>query len=81
MQAGVLAAQIIGLEGLDRLDGGRRDEVHFLVDAGQFFQRIEQRRGGCTQQRAGLAGDDGAVRQLDGGGRCPAGLLREGVRL
>ena len=79
MQAGVLAAQIIGLEGLDRLDGGRRDKIHFLVDAGQLLQRIEQRRGGCTQQRAGLAGDDGAIRQLDGGGRCPAGLLRDGV--
>ena len=35
VQTGVLAAQIVGLEGLDGLDGGGRNEVKLLVDAGQ----------------------------------------------
>ena len=67
VQTGVLAAQIVGLEGLDGLDGGGRNEVKLLVDAGQLFQRVEQSGGSGTQQGAGLAGDNGAVRQLDGG--------------
>ena len=50
VQTGVLAAQIVGLEGLDGLDGGSRNEVKLLVDAGQFFQRVEQSGGSGTQQ-------------------------------
>ena len=62
MQAGVLAAQIIGFQGLDRLNGAAGDEVFFLVDAGQLLEGIQQGRGSSTQQRAGLAGDNGTVR-------------------
>ena len=74
VQAGVLAAQIVGLEGLDGLDGGGRNEVELLVDAGQLFQRVEQSGGSGTQQGAGLAGDNGTVRQLNGGSGGTAGL-------
>ena len=81
VQAGVLAAQIVGLEGLDGLDGGGRNEVKLLVDTGQLFQRVEQSGGSGTQQGAGLAGDNGTVRQLDGGSGSTAGLLRDSVRL
>ena len=45
MQAGVLAAQIIGFQGLDGLNGAAGDEVFFLVDAGQLLEGIEQGRG------------------------------------
>ena len=79
MQTGVLATQIVGLEGLDRLDGSGADQIRLLRDARQILERIDQGACGSAQQRAGLAGDDGAVRQLDGGGRCPAGLLRDGM--
>ena len=57
MQAGVLAAQIIGFQGLDGLNGAAGDEVFFLVDAGQLLEGIQQGRGSSTQQRAGLAGE------------------------
>ena len=77
VQAGVLAAQIVGLEGLDGLDGGGRNEVKLLVDTGQLFQRVEQSGGSGTQQGAGLAGDNGAVRQLNGGSGGTAGLFRD----
>ena len=36
MQARVLAAQIVGLERLDGLDGGSADKVGLLRDAGHF---------------------------------------------
>ena len=65
VQAGVLAAQIIGFQGLDGLNGAAGDEVFFLVDAGQLLEGIQQGRGSSTQQRAGLAGDNGTVRQLN----------------
>ena len=71
VQPGVLATQIVGFQGLDGLDGGGGDQIDFLINAGQLLQRVEQGRGRRTQQGAGLAGDHGAVRQLDGGSGAP----------
>ena len=76
VQAGIPAAKVVGLEGLDGLDGGGRNEVKLLVDAGQLLEGIQQGRGSSTQQRAGLAGDNGTVRQLDGGSGSTAGCPR-----
>ena len=81
MQTGVFAAQIVGLEGLDRLDGSGADQIRLLRDARQILERIDQGACGSAQQRAGLAGDDGAVAQLNGSSRCAAGSLAAGVRL
>lgn len=71
MQAGIPAAEVVGLEGLDGLDGAGGDQVDLMVDAGQLLEGIEQGRRGCAQQGTVLAGDDGAVRQLDGGSAPP----------
>ena len=81
MQTGVLATQIVGLEGLDRLDGGGADQIRLLRDARQILERIDQGACGSTQQRAGLAGDDSAVAQFNGSSRCAAGGLAAGVCL
>ena len=79
VEAGILAAEIGGLQLLDRLNGPGRHQLDFLVDARQLFQGVEQGRGSGAQQGTGLAGDDGAVRQLDGGGGQAAGLFGAGV--
>lgn len=42
VQTGVFAAQIVGLEGLDGLDGGGRNEVKLLVDTGQLFSALSR---------------------------------------
>ena len=81
MQAGILAAQIVGLEGLDGLNGSRTHKVGLLRDTGQHLESIHQSRCCCTQQRTGLAGNNGAVRQLNGGSRGPAGALAAGMSL
>ena len=81
MQTGILAAQIVGLEGLDRLDGSGADQIRLLRDARQMLERVDQGTCGSAQQRAGLAGDDGAVAQLNGSSRCAAGGFAAGVRL
>ena len=49
------------------------------VNTGQLLQRVQQ---GCrrrTQQRAGLAGDNRAVCQLNGGGRLAVCGFRGGM--
>ncbi len=51
MQTGVLATQIVGLEGLDRLNGSRAHKVGLLRDTGQHLESIHQSRCCCTQQR------------------------------
>ena len=61
MQTGVLAVQIVGLEGLDRLDGSGADQIRLLRDARQILERIDQGACGSAQQRAGLAGDDSSM--------------------
>ena len=71
MQTGVLATQIVGLEGLDRLDSRSADQIRLLRDARQMLERIDQGACGSTQQRAGLAGDDGAITQFNGSSRAP----------
>ena len=81
VQAGIPAAEVVGLEGLDGLDGAGGDQVDLMVDAGQLLESIEQSGRGCAQQGTVLAGDDGAVRQLDGGSGCAAGALGHGVSL
>ena len=70
MQTGVLATQIVGLEGLDGLDGSGADQIRLLRDARQILERVDQGACGSAQQRAGLAGDDSAVAQLNGSSRC-----------
>lgn len=45
VQTGVLAAQIVGLERLDGLDGGSADQVGLLRDAGQCLEGIDQGAG------------------------------------
>ena len=79
VQAGIPAAEVVGLEGLDGLDGAGGDQVDLMVDAGQLLEGVEQGRRGCAQQGTVLAGDDSAVRQLDGGSGCAAGALGHGV--
>ena len=81
VQAGVVAAEVVGLEGLDRLDGTGGDKVGLLIDAGQLLKGVQEGRGGRAQQGAGLAGDDGAVRKLDGGGGCAVGALGHSMGL
>ena len=71
MQTGVLAAQIVGLEGLDRLDSGGADQIRLLRDARQILERIDQGACSSTQQRAGLAGDDSAVAQFNAAAGAP----------
>ncbi len=81
MQAGILAAQIVGLERLDGLDGGSADKVGLLRDAGQCLEGVDQGTGRRAQQGAGLAGDHSAVRQLNGSCRRAAGGLAAGMSL
>ena len=50
-------------------------------DARQILERIDQGACGSTQQRAGLAGDHGAVAQLNGSCRRAAGGLAAGMSL
>mgnify|MGYP007047938630 CR=1 FL=1 len=46
VQAGVLAAKIARLKGLDGFDGAGGDEVDLLIDTGQTLEGVEQGRGG-----------------------------------
>ena len=71
VQARVAAAQVAGLEGLDRLDGLLGEQVDVPVDARQALEGVEQHRRAAAQQGGGLAQLDGAVGQLDGGGGRP----------
>ena len=64
---------------LDWLDCMGRHEVDLLIDACKFFQCIQQRGGGRTKQRAVFTYHNRAVRQLDGGGRLPAGRIGTGM--
>ena len=75
VQAGIVVAQVLHLQMLDRLDDARGDEQQFFLIAGQVLERVHQAGRGRAQQGAGLAGDDGAVGQLQRHGRA-AGLLR-----
>ena len=68
VQTGVLAAQVLNLHLLDGLNGLSGDHVHLIPQPGQLLQRVEQGGGGGAHELGGLAGDDGAVGQLDGGG-------------
>ena len=73
VEARVAAAQVLGLEGLDRFDRLRGQQVRGPLDPGQVLERVQQHRGGAPQQRTRLAGHEGAVVQAD---RRRRGLLR-----
>ena len=79
VQARVAVPHVADLQALDGLDHGGRDQLEFIRNARQRFQRVQDCRGGCAQQVGGLAGYDSAVRQFDGGGGF-AGLFRLGAR-
>ena len=65
MQPRVAAAQSLGLELLDRLDGGRGQQVDAVIDPGQDLEGVEQHRRGAAQQGRGLTRHDAPVGQLD----------------
>ena len=68
MQTRVDGAEMIHLELLDRLDDRRVDQIDSLGDVAQVLHSVEQHRGACAEQLGRLAGDDGAVLELDRGG-------------
>ncbi len=72
VQTGIAVAQMGRFEFLDGADGTGGHQLHFIGYMGQGFQGIQQHGGGGPQKFAGLARDDPAVRQLNGGG----GLVR-----
>ena len=74
VQARVMVAQVFALQVLYGLDNFRGDQVGFLRDAGQLLQRVQDRRGGRSEQVRGLAGDDLAVGQLNGQGGMTGGF-------
>ena len=69
VQAGVVVAETLDLELLDRLDDELRQDVQVVRQTGERLERGEQGCGRGAEQGSGLAGDDGAVGQLDGGRR------------
>ncbi len=70
-----MVAHVIDFQILDRLNNDRRDQRDVMPDPGQLLQRVEKQRGGRTQKRRRLAGNDTTVRKLDRNGRT-AGFLR-----
>ena len=65
VQPWVAAAQSLGLELLDRLDGGWGQQVDAVIDPGQDLEGVEQHRRGAAQQGRGLTRHDAPVGQLD----------------
>ena len=78
MEPRVVVAEVVEFQLLDGLDDLGGDEVDLIRDAGEFLQRVQQHGGGGAEQRRGLAGDDGAVVQLDGSGHA-SGQFGHGV--
>ena len=78
MEPRVVVAEVVEFQLLDGLDDLGRDEVHGVRDAGELLQGVQQHGGGGAQQSGGLAGDDGAVVELDGSGHT-TGQFRHGV--
>ena len=68
VQAGVGVAEMLDLQMLDRCEDHGGDEIYAVVDPGGELDGVEQGGAGRTHEPGGLAGDDPAVRQLDGGG-------------
>lgn len=66
-----MVAEMLDLQVLDWLDDLGRDERDILRDAAEVFERVEQAGGARAEQGRGLAGDDRAVRHLDGDGGAP----------
>ena len=74
VQARVVVAQVLALQILYGLDNLGRDQVSLLRDPGQLLQRVQDHRGGRSEQVCGLAGDDLAVGQLNRQGRMTGGF-------
>ena len=75
MQAGVLRAEVLDLQGLNGLNGGLGHQMDALTaGVGQVLQGVEQSGGGTAHQFRGLPVHNGAVMELDGHGGL-AGLL------
>ena len=74
VKSGVVITQMLYLEVLNRLDNSGSDEQQLFINACKVLECIHKTSRACTEQGAGLAGDDSAVRQLNGDGGT-AGLL------
>ena len=84
VQAGVAAAEVVGLEGLDRLDGAGGDEVDLLIDAGQLLEGVQEE---CISQplslescRSAMAAVSFSAAELDSAMRISS-VCRRGLRL
>ena len=54
VQTGILAAEISGLEELNRFNCGRRDDMPVMIDARKLFQRVQKKGRAGAQKVSGL---------------------------
>lgn len=76
VEAGVMVAENLGFQLLDRLYYRVAYNVGILIDPGERLQCVEKHGGRGAEQRRGLSGDDPAVGKLKGCGGLVSRFLR-----